>query len=210
VAARQTAELILGSGADALDLAVDVTDMAAVASAVEQVERHWGAVHGLFNNAAVALRPGDGTIVELDWTAWERTIAVNLTGAALMLRSVIPPMIRSGGGSIVNNVSIAALVAEDGLDAYTASKGGLLSLSRSVAASFGRDGVRCNAICPGLVETPLIGAVQPEFATRMRQHTLLPIPGPEAIGPLVVYLLAAESRYVTGSTFTIDGGYSAR
>ncbi|MBW0107444.1 SDR family oxidoreductase [Pseudonocardia sp. KRD-182] len=179
-------------------------------SAVGQVERRWGAVHGLFNNAAIALRPGDGTVVDLDWSAWERTISVNLTGAALVLRAVIPSMIRSGGGSIVNNVSIAALVAEDGLDAYTASKGGLLALSRSVATSFADDGIRCNAICPGLVETPLAGAVLPDTASRMRQHTLLPIPGPDAIGPLVVYLLAAESRYMTGSVLTIDGGYSAR
>lgn len=130
--------------------------------------------------------------------------------AALVLRHVIPVMIRSSGGAIVSNVSIAALVAGDLMDACTASKGGLPALTRSLAASCAGGGVRCNAICPGLIQTPLAAAVLPETAQRIRQQTLLPIPGPDAIAPLVIYLLATDSRYVTGSIFTIDEGYSAQ
>jgi NAD(P)-dependent dehydrogenase (short-subunit alcohol dehydrogenase family) len=169
-AAEETAELIAASDGDAMGIPVDVTDAGGVAEPVQAVERRWVGVHGLFNNAAMALRPRDGPATTLDWPAWERTIAVNLTGAPLMLRHAIPSMIRSGGGSIVNNVSIAALVAEEGLDTYTASKGGLLALIRSVAAAYASEGVRCNAICPDLVRTPLAGAVLPETAGGWRSR----------------------------------------
>jgi NAD(P)-dependent dehydrogenase (short-subunit alcohol dehydrogenase family) len=191
-------------------VAVDVCDADAVADALSACRTALGAVHGLFNNAAIALRPGDGTIVDLEWPAWERTIAVNLSGAALMMRAAIPTMVEAGAGSIVNNVSIAALVAEDGLDAYTAAKGGLLALTRSVATAFAAQGIRCNAICPGLVRTALASAVQPDFALRMAEETPLPIPGPEAIAPLVAFLMSDESAYVTGAVYAIDGGYTAR
>lgn len=208
-AAAQTVDAIREEGSRGLALELDVTDPEMVETGFRRVEAQLGPVSGLFNNAAVAL-PADGAVTDLDPAAWDVTLRVNLTGPVLCMQQAIPQMSGRGGGSIVNNVSVAALVAEPGLDAYTAAKGGLLALTRSVAASFAAQGIRSNAICPGLVRTPLTRRVSSPMVERFERETLLPIGEPEDVSGLVVYLLSTESRYVTGATMVIDGGYTAR
>ena len=209
-AGRRIADEITEAGGEALAVRTDVASAADVEGMVAATAGRLGRLDVLFNNAAIALTGRDGRVTEVEEAVWDTVLAVNLKGPYLCCKFAIPRMVASGGGSIINNASVAALVAEPELDAYTAAKGGLLSLTRSIAVEYAADGIRCNAICPGLVRTPMAEAVAAETRTRFDAETLLPIGEPEDVAHLVVYLASAEARYVTGSTFVIDGGYTAR
>jgi len=158
-----------------------------------------------------------GRIEDVSDQAWATALAVNLTGTFLCCRMAVPLMEASGGGSIVNvaggsivNVaSTAALVAEPGLEAYTAAKGGVVALTRSLAVSCAQRQVRVNAVCPGLIRTPMLHQVDQAFWDQMKAATPLEVPGPEGIVGLVAYLLDESSSYMTGSALVIDGGFSA-
>jgi len=192
-----------------LPVGVDITDPHSVHQAFEAIMSHFGALHGLFNNAGVATVNQSGRIEDVSDEAWSKMIAINLTGCFLCCRSAMGPIESSGGGSIVNNASTAALVAEPGLDAYAAAKGGVVALSRALAASSAARNVRVNSICPGLVRTPMSTGIGNGPVAKLEAETLLSVPGPEALGGLLVYLLSDESSYMTGSTVVIDGGLTA-
>ncbi|MBX6722932.1 MAG: glucose 1-dehydrogenase [Dactylosporangium sp.] len=209
-AAHAVAQEITAADGEALGIRTDVSRAGDVEAMVRATVEQFGRVDVVFNNAAVALVGRDNRVTEIDEAVWDAVLAVNLKGTFLCCKYAIPVMTASGGGSIINNASIAALVAEPDLDAYTASKGGVLALTRSIAAGYARDGIRCNAICPGLVRTPMTASVADETLRRFEQETLLPIGEPEDIGHLVVYLASDESRYATGAIFVIDGGYTVR
>lgn len=209
-AARGAAGEISGGGGEALAVRADVSKEAEVEAMVGETVGRFGRLDVLFNNAAVALVGRDNRVTEISEDVWDYVLAVNLKGVFLGCKHAIPAMIDGGGGSVVNNVSIAALVAEPDLDAYTAAKGGVLALTRSMAANYAGEGIRCNAICPGLVRTPMAAGIASEVLERFERETLLPIGEPEDVAHLVVYLASDESRYVTGSTYVIDGGYTAR
>jgi NAD(P)-dependent dehydrogenase (short-subunit alcohol dehydrogenase family) len=203
-----------GSPGD-LALAADVTDEAAVASMFEQVRERFGRIDVLFNNAGIS-PPDDASVLETGLDAWRRVQEVNLTSVFLCCRHGIPHLLDNDGplrGSVINTASFVAVMgAATSQISYTASKGGVLAMSRELGVELARRGVRVNALCPGPVDTPLLQelyASDPEQAARRMVH--LPMgrfARAEEIAAGAVFLAADESSYVTASTFLIDGGLS--
>lgn len=210
-AAEQTVRLIRDEGHEAVPFRGDVSDHDDAQGAVALAEREFGRLDVLYNNAGI--NPGgggDGGVVDLDLAAWDRVIAVDLTGVMLMSRAAIPAMLRTGTGAIVNVSSVSALIGGAG-NAYTAAKGGVIALTRAMATTYGPE-IRVNVVCPGAIRTPMIDVTlaNPELRERWEQRSLVARLGePEDVAPLAVYLASAESGFVTGSVFVIDGGHSA-
>lgn len=200
-------------GGTAMAIEVDVADPAAVEHMVRRTVDELGRVDVLFNNAAVLtpdVRARDTDVVDLDLEVWHRTMAVNLTGPMLGCRFAVPEMRKRGGGSIINSSSAAAGLADVVRCAYGTSKGGLNSLTRYVAAAFGKDGIRCNAIAPGVVLTPAVRALQSDdaLAEFALHHTTPRLGTPEDVAGLAVYLASDQSGFLTGQVLTVDGGLS--
>lgn len=194
----------------ALPLAADVSRSAEVEQAVEALVARFGGLHVLYNNAGVWL-PGDGPVTELDEAAWERTLAVNLNGVFYCCRHGIPHLVRAGGGSVINTSSPVAIRPEPVYDAYTASKGAVISLTRSIAQSYARQGVRANVLMPGTIATPMtLPALQQDsgYADFARRMTVLGRFGtPEEVARVALFLASDESSYVTGAIQWVDGGW---
>jgi NAD(P)-dependent dehydrogenase (short-subunit alcohol dehydrogenase family) len=174
-----------------------------VAAAVER----WGAVHVLHNNAYWAR--GGHTVVTLEETDWDRTLDVSLKGMYLMSRSVVPHMLRAGGGSIVNMASAVGLMGTRSNPAYAAAKGAVISFTKSLAIDFGKQGIRANCIAPGSIATAANAERRkdPRWAEYVLEHTLLARTGePEDIASAALFLASDESGYVTGITLVVDGG----
>ncbi len=201
---------IASAGGEALALAADVADGSEVKRAVDATVALFGALHVLYNNAGIWL-PGDGAVTELDEAAWERTLAVNLNGVFYCCRHGIPHLVAAGGGSVINVSSPDAVRPEPVFDAYVASKGAVLSLTRSIAQYYGRFGVRANVLMPGPIVTPMtIPSFQqdPSYAEFSRRMTLLGRLGqPEDVAKVALFLASDDSAYVTGSVQWADGGW---
>jgi NAD(P)-dependent dehydrogenase (short-subunit alcohol dehydrogenase family) len=208
---EQVVSQVEQSGGRGLAVAGSVTDDAHVRTAVDQTLRTFGTINVLVNNAAVG---AFGKLVhETDDDTWDEQLAVNLTGVFRMTRAVLPELTKNNGGSIVNISSVSALVAFPGNAAYSATKGGLNAFTRCVAMDYASQGIRCNAICPGLVDTPMAADLinNPQRMTQVMQAYPLARPGtPEEVAKLVLYLASDESSWVTGSIYTIDGGLTAQ
>jgi NAD(P)-dependent dehydrogenase (short-subunit alcohol dehydrogenase family) len=195
----------------ALAVAGSVTDDAHARSAVDQAVRTFGKLNVLVNNAGIGAF--GKTLHETDDATWDEVLAVNLTGVFRVTRAAIPAMLSAGGGSIVNISSIASLVGIPLLPAYAASKGGLDSLTRCLAIDYAKQGIRCNAVNPGLVDTPMAAGLISDPARLAQVLSDYPLgrPGtPEEVAKLVLYLASDESAWVTGAIFPIDGGMTAR
>lgn len=185
----------------------DVTDPVAWQELVAAVERIHGPIDVLVNNAGVQVR---SVGIEADDEEWARVTAINQRGVFLGMRAVIPGMVRRGGGSIVNVASTAALVGMPGSIPYQASKAAVLGLTRGAAVSYGRDNIRVNAICPGLVITGMTESASPAAVETMKAQIPLRRDGrPEEISAAVVFLASDESSYITGVALPIDGGFVA-
>jgi NAD(P)-dependent dehydrogenase (short-subunit alcohol dehydrogenase family) len=206
-------------GGNASFVEADVSDEDAVAGMVEHAEETFGSVDVLVNNAAVASQEADSRITEFDDDAYEFLTGVNLKGPMYAAKHAIPAMLDTGDGTgvVVNNASIAALIAEPGMDIYTATKGALVSLTRSIAVEYAPD-IRANTICPGVVETPMLEAAMesegdsdiPDTMASMIEETPLGIAKPEDIGRAIAFLASDDAAFVTGATFPVDGGYTAQ
>ena len=211
-AAQATAAAIGGDGGRAHAVLVDVSQAAAVAAAVAEAERAFGALHVLFNNAGI-FPDEDGLPVETPETVWERVIDVNLKGVFLGCKYGIPALLRSGGGSIINTASFVAIVgAATAQIAYTASKGGVLAMTREIAVAYAKQGIRANALCPGPVDTPLLQQLLADPAARARRLVHVPMGRLAQAGEIAraaLFLASDESSYVNGATFTVDGGITA-
>jgi NAD(P)-dependent dehydrogenase (short-subunit alcohol dehydrogenase family) len=191
---------------------VDVTDEDAVLEMYGRVREAFGRIDVLFNNAGIS-PPDDASVLDTSLEAWQRVQDVNLRSVFLCCKHGIPHLLETGGGSVINTASFVAVMgAATSQISYTASKGGVLALSRELGVEFGRQGVRVNALCPGPVDTPLLQelfAKDPEKAARRMIH--LPMgrfAQAREIANGALFLASDESSYVTASTFLIDGGLS--
>jgi len=193
-----------------LALACDVTDEAQVIEMYARVRERFGRIDVLFNNAGIS-PPADASVLDTELDVWERVQATNLRSVFLCCRHGIPHLLEGGGGSVINTASfVATMGAATSQIAYTASKGGVLALSRELGVEFARRGVRVNALCPGPVDTPLLQelyARDQEAAARRLVHVPMGrFARAEEIANAVVFLASDESSYVNASTFLVDGG----
>jgi len=189
---------------------LDVTDGAAQQAVAEHTVREFGRIDILVTAAGV----GDGGPVGmLDEAAWDRVIDINLKGTFLSIKAVLGAMTAQRGGSIITIASVEGINGTEGGSAYNASKGGVVLLSKNVAIDYGRMGIRCNAICPGFIDTPLLGQVMglmPEFKADVVRETKMGRLGrPEEIAGAACFLASDDSSYVTGHALVVDGGYTA-
>jgi NAD(P)-dependent dehydrogenase (short-subunit alcohol dehydrogenase family) len=191
---------------------VDVTDKEQVDALFQTAKDTYGSVDIAFNNAGIS-PPEDDSILDTDLEAWRRVQEVNLTSVFLCCKAALPHMLEQGRGSIINTASFVAVMgAATSQISYSASKGGVLSMSRELGVQFARQGVRVNALCPGPVNTPLLQelfAKDPERAARRLVH--VPVgrfAEPEELASAVLFLASDESSFITANTFLVDGGIS--
>ncbi len=198
---------------DGLFVEVDVTDEQAVGNLFATAHSTWGSVDIAFNNAGIS-PPDDDSILETGVDAWRRVQEVNLTSVYLCCKSAIPYMLEQQKGSIINTASFVAVMgAATSQISYSASKGGVLSMSRELGVQFARQGIRVNALCPGPVNTPLLRELFAKDAERA-QRRLVHVPmgrfgEPEEMAAAVAFLASDDSSFMTATTFLVDGGISA-
>jgi NAD(P)-dependent dehydrogenase (short-subunit alcohol dehydrogenase family) len=195
-----------------LSLAVDVTDEDQVRELFARVRAEYGTVDVLFNNAGIS-PTDDASVLDTTEAAWQRVQDVNLKSIFLCCKHGIPHLLETGGGSVINTASFVAVMgAATSQISYTASKGGVLALSRELGVEFARRGVRVNALCPGPVDTPLLRelyANDPEEAARRMVHVPMGrFAEAVELANAALFLASDEASYITASTFLVDGGLS--
>jgi NAD(P)-dependent dehydrogenase (short-subunit alcohol dehydrogenase family) len=205
-AAGQTAERIESDGGRAMAVPCDVSQETQAAAAVEATAAQFGRLDALVNAAGV-LSTGHTHETELD--EWNRVLSVNLTGTFLVTRRALPHLL-TGGGAIVNLASTAALGGHPWMAAYSASKGGILAFTRTLAVEYGRQGLRANAVAPGGVQTNIQASFHlPEGADSSLLHRISPLDdfrGPESTAGAIAYLASDDAAHVNGTCLTVDGG----
>ena len=205
---RAKAEAVAaGLGAGAIAIQLDVSDSAAVDAAIAEVVRRLGPLKLAVNNAGIggARLPPEQTPND----QWERTIAVNLSGAFYCMRAEHPHLLSAGGGAIVNTASVLSVVASPANPAYVAAKHGILALTRTCALAWGKDGIRVNAVGPGFTPTPLTAAATDEYRANALAHMALDeFPQPEDVAATVAFLGSDEAKAVTGALYMVDAGFT--
>jgi NAD(P)-dependent dehydrogenase (short-subunit alcohol dehydrogenase family) len=212
-----TVAAITAAGGQALAVTADITQAAAARAAVERALAAWGRIDVVFNGVgASGRRYGDGPVDACSEEGWEWTLSVNLTSMFLICKYSLPALLASGG-AIVNLSSVLGLVGGDedfATHAYAASKGGIIALSRAMAAYYAPRGVRVNVIAPGLIATPMSQRAQSDPHILARLPQLQPLSGamgaPEDIAAAAAYLASDDARFVTGAVLTVDGGWTVR
>ena len=209
-AGQETVDLIHADGGQATFVKVDVSKATDAKAMVDHAVATYGRLDCLYNNAGI-MPEADHSVVDTEVDVWDQVMAVNVRGVYLGCRYAIPAMEAAGGGSIINIASFVAILGcSVPQDAYTASKGAVLSLTRSLAVQFGPKGIRTNAICPGPVETPLLmdWLVKDEAAKQLRlaRNPTGRFGKPEEIVHMAVYLASDESRWTNGASLVVDGG----
>jgi NAD(P)-dependent dehydrogenase (short-subunit alcohol dehydrogenase family) len=211
-AAQETVGLVERAKGEAVAVKGDVALEADVARMIAEGVRRFGGLHVLYNNAGVLWKDRDRSVLETDNDAWDRVMAINLKSVFWVTKHGIPHLKAAGGGSIINMGSVSALVGfTRAQDAYTAAKGGLISLTKSLAIQFAKDQVRCNVIHPGIIDTPLqapylTDAIRKEFETGI---PLGRIGKPRDIANVALFLASDESSFMTGAELVVDGGFTA-
>lgn len=210
---EETVARVREAGGDAAFFPCDVADEVSVREAVASVVARYGGVDVLYNNAGI-MPEADHSVVDTSVEVWDRVMAVNVRGTFLCCKYAIPEMLQRGGGSIINIASFVALVGcSVPQDAYTASKGALISLTKSLAIQFRPQGIRTNAICPGPIETPLLmdWLLKDEAAKQLRLNRQPSgrFGRPEDIVNCALYLASGESDWTNGAVLVVDGGITS-
>ncbi len=212
---ESVAEDINERGGEALFVHADVSKNEDMEALVEETLEAFGTLDLAVNNAGIEgeLAP----TVEYDEASWDKVVDINLKGVFLGLKHQIPAMIDNGGGAIVNTASILGLVAFPTTPAYTASKHGVVGLTKTAALELAEEGVRVNAVCPGFIETPMVlergvkAGEDPEVYEEIEEmHPMHRLGKPDEIANMIAWLCTDEASFATGQTFTIDGGYTAQ
>lgn len=201
-AAKALAEQVPGARGYAADVA-NYDDMHRVC---EQIVADFGRLDGAVNNAGIG---GEwGTVVDCSVENWDRTIAINLTGVFNSLKAEVPHLLNAGAGSIVNMASMAGLLGEPALPGYTAAKHGVVGLTKSAAVDFGPKGIRCNAVCPSFVRTPMTAVgIDPSFLVEVeKRHPIRRLVTAEEVADVSIFLLSESAGGMTGSVHLVDGG----
>jgi NAD(P)-dependent dehydrogenase (short-subunit alcohol dehydrogenase family) len=209
---EETVRIIKAAGGDALFVRTDVSKAAEVETLIQKVVETYGRLDYAHNNAGI-LGTGAPT-ADCTEENWDRTIAINLKGIWLCMKYAIPQMLKQGGGAIVNTASVAGLVGFQGLPAYSASKGGVVQLTRTAALEYAKAGIRVNAVCPSGIRTPMLERVladQPEVeASIIATEPIGRMGKPEEIAEAVVWLCSDAASFVTGDAMPVDGGWVAQ
>jgi NAD(P)-dependent dehydrogenase (short-subunit alcohol dehydrogenase family) len=215
-AAKETAAQISGAGGRALAVAADISDPAQVDSAFGQISAEFGRVDVLYNNAGVN---SSGSVIDATDEDWDRSFAVNAKGTFLCSRVAARSMVTSGGGSIINQGSVAAVVGIANFASYCASKGAVVALTRSMSVDLAPRGIRANVICPGTVYTPLMepmlrarggGDMAAGLAMTVAKYPIGRLGTPEEIAAVALFLASDDSSFLTGSVITADGGMTSQ
>lgn len=215
-AAKETVDKITVAGGRAVAVAADVTDGAAIAAAVKRTVDELGRLDILYNNAGVGSK---GSVADATEEDWDFCLAVNAKGTFLTSRAAVPHLAANGGGAIVNQGSVAALVGVANFAAYCAAKGAVVAVTRSMAVDLAPRGIRVNVICPGTVFTPLMepmltargdGDMAKGLAMTEAKYPIGRLGTPEEIAKVALFLASDDAAFVTGATFTADGGMTAQ
>jgi NAD(P)-dependent dehydrogenase (short-subunit alcohol dehydrogenase family) len=210
-AAQATVDEIRAAGGEASAFAADVSKAKDCEAMVKFAEETYGALHIAFNNAGV-FHPDDESVTTTTEDIWDMVIDVNLKGVFLGCKYEVPALLRAGGGSIINTASFVAVMgAAVPQIAYTASKGGVLAMTREIAVEFARKNIRANSLCPGPVETPLLAELLADPERRNRRLVHIPqgrFARAEEMANAALFLASDESSFVNGTTFLVDGGIS--
>jgi NAD(P)-dependent dehydrogenase (short-subunit alcohol dehydrogenase family) len=211
-AGKETAQRIKDAGGQAIFVQADVSKEEDVKGLVAAAIEAFGQVDILYNNAGI-MPMDDGSVTDISEMIWDRVLDVNLKSTFLCSKYVIPHMVARGQGSIVNIASFVALLGcTVPQDAYTASKGGIMALTKSLAVQYGRQGIRCNAICPGPIETPLLRTLWTSEEARDLRLNRIPLGRfgeAKDIVYMALYLASDESSWTTGSWIVVDGGITS-
>ena len=206
----ETESAVDASGGEIASFVADVADEHQVRDAVEGAVERFGALHILYNNAGVLWRDRDVTVLETDEETWDRVLAINLKGIVWVCKYGVPHLIEAGGGAIVNVGSTSALLGDTiPQDAYTASKGAVISLTRNLAVQFARHGVRANCIHPGFTDTPMqtVRTGDPGWVeAAIAEIPLGRLGTPRDVVNAALFLASDEAAYVTGAEIVVDGG----
>jgi NAD(P)-dependent dehydrogenase (short-subunit alcohol dehydrogenase family) len=208
---EETVRMIKEAGGDALLVRTDVSKSAEVEGLIQKIVETYGRLDYAHNNAGIA--GADAPTADCTEENWDHTIATNLKGVWLCMKYEIPQMLKQGGGAIVNTASTAGLVGLEGSPAYCASKGGVVQLTRAAALDYAKAGIRVNAVCPGVIRTPMVEPLVGDPEAEARLIAVEPIGRmgkPEEVAEAVVWLCSDAASFVTGTAMPVDGGLVAQ
>lgn len=207
--AQKVADAINSKGGKAIALVADVSDDAQVAKAVGETVAKLGGLHIAVNNAGIG---GDqAPTADQTVAGWRKVLSINLDGVFYCMRNQIPAMLKSGGGSIINIASILGQVGFANSSGYVAAKHGVVGLTRASALEYATQGIRVNAVGPGFINTPLLGALPKEALEPIAQmHAVKRLGESDEVAALVTFLASDDASFMTGNYYAVDGGYLAQ